>query len=137
LSLDDCRKPSMKMINAFSLDTSPLCADTCAFAERELRETPEQVQKSLAELRELLKGKSKTSTSVPEAILRVGVGNDDWFAVISTSHRYYKLKDTKHPTNFRFRSKSVLILQQSVFFFFKFILVSKVTFSSRNNVFQS
>jgi len=46
----------MKMINAFSLDTSPLCAEASAMAERELRETPEQVQKSLAELRELLKG---------------------------------------------------------------------------------
>lgn len=103
LSLDDCRKPSMKMINAFSLDTSPLSADASAFAERELRETPEQVQKSLAELRELLKGKSKTSTKR----LRVGVGNDDWFAVISTTHRYYKLKDTKHPMSFRFRSKTL------------------------------
>lgn len=59
----------MKMINAFGLDTSPLCAETSALAERELRETPEQVQKSLAELRELLKGKSKTTTTtIPEAI---------------------------------------------------------------------
>lgn len=58
----------MKMINAFSLDTSPLSADACALAEREIRETPEQVQKSLAELRELLKGKSKTTTYIPEAI---------------------------------------------------------------------
>lgn len=48
----------MKMLNnAFGLNTSPLSADASALAERELRETPEQVQKSLAELRELLKGK--------------------------------------------------------------------------------
>lgn len=58
LTLDECRKPSMKMINAFSLDNSPLCAETCVLAERELRETPEQVQKSLAELRQLLKEKN-------------------------------------------------------------------------------
>jgi len=47
----------MKMLAAFSLDTSPLSAETRALAEREIRETPEQVQKSLAELRQLLQGK--------------------------------------------------------------------------------
>jgi len=40
---------------AFSLDTSPMSQEAAAIAERELRETPEQVQKSLAELRQLLK----------------------------------------------------------------------------------
>lgn len=45
------------MLAAFSLDTSPLSAETRALAEREIRETPEQVQKSLAELRQLLQGK--------------------------------------------------------------------------------
>lgn len=57
LSLNECRKPSMKMLAAFSLDTSPLSAEARALAEREIRETPEQVQKSLAELRQLLQGK--------------------------------------------------------------------------------
>ncbi|VVC45837.1 Cellular retinaldehyde binding/alpha-tocopherol transport,CRAL/TRIO, N-terminal domain,CRAL-TRIO lipid [Cinara cedri] len=43
--------------NAFRLDTSPLNRDACALAEKELRETPEQVQQSLAELRKYLKEK--------------------------------------------------------------------------------
>ncbi|XP_025203441.1 alpha-tocopherol transfer protein [Melanaphis sacchari] len=59
LSLDECRKPSMKMLAAFGLDTSPLCAETCALAEREIRETPEQAQKSLAELRQLLEERNE------------------------------------------------------------------------------
>lgn len=46
---------------AFSLDTSPMNQDAAALAERELRETPEQVQKSLAELRQLLKGTYRSS----------------------------------------------------------------------------
>lgn len=48
--------PAFKGLASFSLDTAPLCAETAELAERELRETPEQVQKSLAELRNLLKG---------------------------------------------------------------------------------
>lgn len=51
----DC-KPAVKGLASFSLDTAPLCRETAELAERELRETPEQVQNSLAELRNLLKG---------------------------------------------------------------------------------
>lgn len=52
----DCVPAAVKGLASFGLDTGPLCGDAVAVAERELRETPEQVQKSLAELRELLKG---------------------------------------------------------------------------------
>lgn len=104
----------MKMINAFSLDTSPLSADACALAEREIRETPEQVQKSLAELRELLKGKPKTTSVVPEAIK--GLGNNDRFAVISTlAIDIISIKIPNTQQFFRFQVKSVLILQRPVF----------------------
>jgi hypothetical protein len=60
-SMDDCgRSMSFKALKAaFSLDTSPMSQEAAAIAERELRETPEQVQKSLAELRQLLKGTSE------------------------------------------------------------------------------
>lgn len=51
----DC-VPVVKGLAKFGLDTSPLCHETSVLAERELRETPEQVQQSLAELRKLLKG---------------------------------------------------------------------------------
>lgn len=57
-SIDDCGRSMsfMALKMAFSLDTSPMSQDAASLAERELRETPEQVQKSLAELRQLLKG---------------------------------------------------------------------------------
>lgn len=66
-SLDDCgRSMSIKAMQAaFSLDTSPMNQDAALLAERELRETPEQVLKSLAELRQLLKGTSGVVFTVP------------------------------------------------------------------------
>lgn len=53
----DCKPSIAKPPNRFGLYTSPLSSETLAVAARELRETPEQVQKSLTELRELLKSK--------------------------------------------------------------------------------
>lgn len=56
-SVMDC-KPTVVIPDRFRLYTEPLCGESCVVAERELRETPEQVQKSLAELRQLLKEKN-------------------------------------------------------------------------------
>lgn len=39
----------------FVLNTDPVSAETMAIAEKELRETPENVKKGIEELRELLK----------------------------------------------------------------------------------
>ncbi|XP_050438801.1 retinaldehyde-binding protein 1-like [Adelges cooleyi] len=50
---------NMKVDNEmFQLDVAPLCSETVSLAARELRETPEQVQESLAGLRAILKEKN-------------------------------------------------------------------------------
>ncbi|XP_050530194.1 alpha-tocopherol transfer protein-like [Daktulosphaira vitifoliae] len=52
---------SKTMMNSdmFQLDIAPLCDNTLTLAAQELRETPEQVQKSLAELRAILKERNQ------------------------------------------------------------------------------
>lgn len=50
---------TIEELSSFVLDTTPLSRETRQVAELEIRETPELVQNSLAELRALLKGTKK------------------------------------------------------------------------------
>lgn len=59
------------MPGPFELDTSPLTPETQKIAEVELNETPESIEKSVAELRRLLQENTDLHYSDDEYILKI------------------------------------------------------------------
>lgn len=67
------------MTDRFDIDRSPETAELLAIAEKELRETPENVQKGLAELRKLLKENPDLTFSDDDEFLTIVLRTCHWY----------------------------------------------------------
>lgn len=65
---------------AFAIDRSPPSDETLEIAERELRETPENIRSGLAELREFLKNDDDIYFKDDDATLTIFLRPCKWYA---------------------------------------------------------
>lgn len=87
---------------AFTLDRSPLSEESKKIAEKELRETPENVKKALEELRELLRNDDSIYFADDDETLIVFLRPCKFYAksayelvgLIASSVRLYMIDDT-------------------------------------------
>jgi hypothetical protein len=68
-----------KMTDRFDIDRTPESAELLAIAEKELRETPENVKNGLAELRKLLKENPDISFSDDDEFLTIILRTTHWY----------------------------------------------------------
>ncbi|CAH1105861.1 unnamed protein product [Psylliodes chrysocephalus] len=68
------------MASPFALDYSPPSAETLALAEKELRETPENIKTALAELKELLKNDDEIYFKDDDEVLTIFLRPCKWYA---------------------------------------------------------
>lgn len=67
------------MTDRFDIDRSPATPELLAIAEKELRETPEIVEKGLAELRKLLKQNPDLSYTDDDEFLMIILRTTHWY----------------------------------------------------------